>query len=100
MNFVNHIFYTLILGFFAKETRITEDLYCMSWYYLVTALLLSCALPDVDHKQSHVRRKLHIIFKGIKMQHRGFTHSVFIAIIIVIFINFDEFIRILDDGFL
>ncbi|MCX6707917.1 MAG: metal-dependent hydrolase [Candidatus Woesearchaeota archaeon] len=56
----------------------------------IMAVLLGSALPDIDHPESKVGKKVKIA--GFLFEHRGFFHSIFAALILyLVLLSFSSF---------
>ncbi|QDD68188.1 metal-dependent hydrolase [Caminibacter pacificus] len=57
------------------------------FYYAIAGVILGALLPDIDEPGSYIGRKIPIISFLISffVKHRGFTHTIFFALIPILF---------------
>ncbi|BAP58521.1 metal-dependent hydrolase [Candidatus Tachikawaea gelatinosa] len=74
-----HVFFSLATIIFVKRAELTKSIENADFWHLVFASFLTCLLPDIDHTQSFIGKKLKFLSKSISriFGHRGFTHSLF-----------------------
>jgi len=74
MMFLSHVLFGILSGFFA-----CEFLNCNNSFLFVLIATAASAIPDIDHLNSKISRKLppFAVISNTLFGHRGFIHSVF-----------------------
>ena len=73
-----HILFALASAIIAKRSELTPVIANADWWHLISATILTCLLPDIDHPSSVLGQRFRWISKPIARMfgHRGFTHSL------------------------
>jgi len=73
-----HIIFAVASAIFAKRAELTPVLAQGDWWHIISATLLTCLLPDIDHPRSLLGQRLRWLSHPIAriFGHRGFTHSL------------------------
>ncbi|OON41268.1 metal-dependent hydrolase [Izhakiella australiensis] len=73
-----HLIVAIAGAIFAKRAALTPELAHADWWHLISAALLTCLLPDIDHPKSFLGQRLRWISHPVAriVGHRGFTHSL------------------------
>ncbi len=81
--FRTHFVLSLFLGLLFME------LFSYGWVFLLIVVLVG-VLPDIDHPKSFIGKRLRGLsdFISFIFGHRGFFHSIFIVLIVVIFLSY------------
>jgi len=73
-----HVIFAIATAIFAKRAELTPVLAQADWWHLISASLITCLLPDIDHPKSLLGQRLKWLSYPIARAfgHRGFTHSL------------------------
>lgn len=73
-----HVIFAIATAIFARRAELTPVLAQADWWHLISASLLTCLLPDIDHPKSLLGQRLKWLSYPIARAfgHRGFTHSL------------------------
>ncbi|MGP4123246.1 MAG: metal-dependent hydrolase [Sodalis sp. (in: enterobacteria)] len=76
-----HFIFALASAIFAKKLELSPVLAQGNWGHIITGVILTCLLPDIDHPKSFLGQRLKWLSIPIAkvFGHRGITHS-FVAI--------------------
>lgn len=78
MNFKTHLAFGLLAGLSLFP------FFSIKWYLFFPLVLFAALLPDADHPESKIGKKLGIFSKIINffLGHRGITHSIWIPLVL------------------
>ncbi|MEA1064897.1 metal-dependent hydrolase [Apirhabdus apintestini] len=73
-----HLLFAISSAVFAKNAALTPILARGDWWHILSAAVLSCLLPDIDHPKSFLGQRIPWLSHPIARAfgHRGFTHSL------------------------
>ncbi|MFI4847391.1 MAG: metal-dependent hydrolase [Candidatus Makana argininalis] len=93
MKYDGHIIFALSISILSKKLFITNILGNGDWWHIIPGVLLTCLLPDIDHPQSIIGKKIRWLSIPLNktLGHRGFTHSLFIVISFIFFFKINFF---------
>ncbi|BAH82948.1 metal-dependent hydrolase [Candidatus Ishikawella capsulata] len=79
-----HIIFAIAITIFAKRAILAVLLVNADWWHLLPAALLTCLLPDIDHKNSVIGQRIRWLSIPIARVcgHRGFTHSLLCIVLL------------------
>ncbi|XOD70202.1 MAG: metal-dependent hydrolase [Sodalis sp. (in: enterobacteria)] len=74
-----HFIFALASVIFAKKLELSTALAQGNWGHIIIGGILTCLLPDIDHPQSFLGKRLKWLSMPIAkvFGHRGVTHSFF-----------------------
>ncbi|XZQ54866.1 MAG: metal-dependent hydrolase [Arsenophonus sp.] len=83
-----HLFFSISSYILAYKLAITPELKYGNCFHLLAGVLFGSILPDIDHPSSHLGRLFRFISVPIfrLCGHRGFTHSLFAWLLIILII--------------
>lgn len=85
MMFRTHIAFGFLVGLFLIQMWSPNN-----QILFIAMVLMGSALPDIDHPESKVGKRVKII--GLLFEHRGFFHSIFAALILyLVLLSFSSF---------
>ena len=85
MMFRTHVAFGFLVGLFLLQMWSPNN-----QILFMIMVLLGSALPDIDHPESKVGKRVKII--GFLFEHRGFFHSIFAALILyLVLLSFSSF---------
>ncbi|MCV2508495.1 MAG: metal-dependent hydrolase [Candidatus Lightella neohaematopini] len=84
-----HICFAISNIILIKKIKLIHDIASGDWWHVILGSLITCLLPDIDHPKSFIGKR----FKWLSVPiyklfgHRGFTHSLLLIVMIIIYIN-------------